>query len=98
MDYTIKLSKSQEKKLCTEAKSFEIYDIGEYLLEKIKAAIRLEESESIRNLMETQDLSAEQKMTLKEFGETYFESLSKSKIFFQNEEHFVIRLKLKLQE
>ncbi len=98
MEYTIKLSKSQEKKLCTEAKSFEIDDVGEYLLEKIKAAIRLEESESIRNLMETQDLSVEQKKTLKGFGETYFESLFKAKIFFQNEEHFMIRLKLKLQQ
>ncbi|WP_185216927.1 MULTISPECIES: hypothetical protein [unclassified Chryseobacterium] len=98
MEYNLKLSKSQEERLLTEAKSFAMDDVGEYLLEKIKAMIRLEESESIRNLMETQELSQEQKIILKEFGEIYFKNLSKSKIFFQNEEHFVIRLKLKLQE
>ena len=98
MEYTVKLSKSQVKKLKQEAILFGIDDIGEYLLEKVKAAIRWEESESIRNLMQTKILSAQQKSILKDFGKKYFEELPNAKVFFENEEHFMIRLKLKLKE
>ena len=98
MEYTVKLSKSQEKKLKQEAILFGIDDIGEYLLEKVKAAIRWEESESIRNLMQTKILSAQQKSILKDFGKKYFEELPNAKVFFENEEHFMIRLKVKLKE
>ena len=98
MEYTVKLSKSQEKKLKQEAILFGIDDSGEYLLEKVKAAIRWEESESIRNLMQTKILSAQQKSILKEFGKKYFEELPNAKVFFENEEHFMIRLKIKLEE
>ena len=98
MEYTVKLSKSQEKELKQEAILFGMDDIGKYLLEKVKAAIRWEESESIRNLMQTKILSAQQKSILKEFGKKYFEDLSNAKVFFENEEHFMIRLKVKLKE
>ena len=98
MEYTVKLSKSQVKKLKQEAILFGIDDIGEYLLEKVKAAIRWEESESIRNLMQTKILSAQQKSILKDFGKKYFEELPNAKVFFENEEHFAIRLKVKLKE
>ena len=98
MEYTVKLSKSQEKKLKQEAILFGIDDSGEYLLEKVKAAIRWEESESIRNLMQTKILSAQQKSILKDFGKKYFEELPNAKVFFENEEHFMIRLKVKLKE
>jgi len=98
MEYTVKLSKSQVKKLKQEAILFGIDDIGEYLLEKVKAAIRWEESESIRNLMQTKILSAQQKSILKDFGKKYFEELPNAKVFFENEEHFMIRLKVKLKE
>jgi hypothetical protein len=98
MEYTVKLSKSQEKELKQEAILFGIDDIGEYLLEKVKAAIRWEESESIRNLMQTKILSTQQKSILKEFGKKYFEDLSNAKVFVENEEHFMISLKVKLKE
>lgn len=98
MEYTVKLSKSKEKKLKQEAILFGIDDIGEYLLEKVKAAIRWEESESIRNLMQTKILSANQRSILKDFGKKYFEELPNAKVFFENEEHFMIRLKVKLKE
>ena len=98
MEYTVKLSKSQVKKLKQEAILFGIDDSGEYLLEKVKAAIRWEESESIRNLMQTKILSAQQKSILKDFGKKYFEELPNAKVFFENEEHFMIRLKVKLKE
>ena len=98
MEYTVKLSKSQVKKLKQEAILFGIDDIGEYLLEKVKAAIRWEESESIRNLMQTKILSAQQKSILKDFGKKYYEELPNAKVFFENEEHFMIRLKVKLKE
>ena len=98
MEYTVKLSKSQEKKLKQEAILFGIDDSGEYLLEKVKAAIRWEESESIRNLMQTKILSANQRSILKDFGKKYFEELPNAKVFFENEEHFMIRLKIKLEE
>ena len=98
MEYTVKLSKSQVKKLKQEAILFGIDDIGEYLLEKVKAAIRWEERESIRNLMQTKILSAQQKSILKDFGKKYFEELPNAKVFFENEEHFMIRLKVKLKE
>ena len=98
MEYTVKLSKSQVKKLKQEAILFGIDDIGEYLLEKVKAAIRWEESESIRNLMQTKILSANQRSILKDFGKKYFEELPNAKVFFENEEHFMIRLKVKLKE
>ena len=86
------------EELGQEAILFGMDDIGEYLLEKMKAAIRWEESESIRNLMQTKILSAQQKSILKEFGKKYFEGLSKAKVFFENEEHFMIKLKVKLKE
>ena len=98
MEYTIKLSKSQAKELKKEAISFGMDDIGEYLLEKMRAAMRLEESESIRNLMQKKRLSVGQKRILNEFGKKYFEDLPKAKVFFENEEHFAIRLKVKLKE
>ena len=98
MEYTVKLSKSQEKEMKQEAIMFGMNDIGEYLLEKMKAVIRWEETESIRNLMQTKILSAQQKSILKEFGKKYFEDLSNAKVFFENEEHFMIRLKIKLKE
>lgn len=98
MEYTVKLSKSQAKELRQEAILFGMDDIGEYLLEKMKAAIRLEESESIRNLMQKKRLSVQQKRILNEFGKKYFEGLSSVKVFFENEEHFAIRLKRKLKE
>ena len=98
MEYTVKLSKSQEKELKQEAMLFGMNDIGEYLLEKMKALIRWEETESIRNLMQKNVLSAKQKKNLKEFAEKYFENVSKAKVFFENEEHFMTRLKVKLKE
>jgi hypothetical protein len=98
MEYTVKLSKTQEKELKQEAILFGMNDIGEYLLEKMKTSIRWEETESIRNLMQTKILSAQQKSILKEFGKKYFEDLSNAKVFFENEEHFMIRLKVKLKE
>ena len=98
MEYTVKLSKSQEKEMKQEAIMFGMNDIGEYLLEKMKAVIRWEESESIRNLMQTKILSANQRSILKDFGKKYFEELPNAKVFFENEEHFMIRLKLKLKE
>ena len=64
----------------------------------MKTAIRLEESESIRNLMQTELLSEQQKAKLKSFGANYLEDYSKAKVFFENEEHFIIRLKVKLKE
>lgn len=81
-----------------EAILFAMDDIGEYLLEKMKAAIRLEESESIRNLMQKKRLSVQQKRILNDFGKKYFEDLPKAKVFFENEEHFAIRLTIKLKE
>ena len=98
MEYTVKLSKSQEKELKQESILFGMNDIGEYLLEKMKAVIRWEETESIKNLMQENILSAGQKSILKEFGKKYFEDLSNAKVFFENEEHFMIRLKVKLKE
>lgn len=98
MEYTIKLSKSKAKELRQEAISFGMDDIGEYLLEKMRAAIRLEESESIRNLMQKRKLSVGQKKILNEFGKKYFENLPNAKVFFENEEHFAIRLTIKLKE
>ena len=98
MEYTVKLSKSQEKELKQEPMLFGMNDIGEYLLEKMKALIRWEETESIRNLMQENVLSTQQKNILKDFGTKYFEELPNAKVFFENEEHFMIRLKLKLKE
>lgn len=98
MEYTIKLSESKAKELKQEAILFGMDDIGEFVLEKMKAAIRWEESESIRNLMQKKVLSVQQKNTLKEFGDNYFEDLHKAKVFFENEEFFVISLKSKLKE
>ena len=98
MEYTVKLSKSQEKEQKQEAMLFGMNDIGEYLLEKMKALIRWEETESIRNLMQENVLSTQQKNILKDFGTKYFEELPNAKVFFENEEHFMIRLKVKLKE
>ena len=98
MEYTVKLSKTQEKELKKEAVLYGMDDVGEYLLEKMKTVIRWEETESIRNLMQENILSAEQKSILKEFGKKYFEELPNAKVFFENEEHFMIRLKVKLKE
>ena len=98
MEYTVRLSKSQEKELKQEAISYGMNDIGEYLLEKMKAVIRWEETESIRNLMQENVLSTQQKNILKDFGKKYFEELLNAKVFFENEEHFMIRLKVKLKE
>ncbi len=98
MEYTVKLSKSQEKELKQEAILFGMNDIGEYLLEKMKTFIRWEETESIRNLMQENVLSAKQKNILKEFAEKHFENASKAKVFFENEEHFMTRLKVKLKQ
>ena len=98
MEYRLKLSKSQENELKQEAILSGIDDVGEYLLEKMKTVIRWEESESVRTIMETTALSAQQKNILKEFAEKYFEDLSKARVFFENEEHFVLRLKVKLKE
>ena len=97
MEYTVKLSKSQEKEQKQEAMLFGMNDIGEYLLEKMKALIRWEETESIRNLMQENVLSTQQKNILKDFGTKYFEELPNAKVFFENEEHFMIRLKVKLK-
>jgi hypothetical protein len=98
MEYTVKLSESQAKELKQEAFLFGIDDIGEFVLEKMKATIRWKESESIRNLMQEKILSVQEKNTLKEFGDNYFEDLHKAKVFFENEEFFVINLKSKLKE
>ena len=98
MEYRLKLSKSQQKELKQEAVLHGMDDVGEYLLEKMKTVIRWEESESIRTIMETNVLSAQQKKMLKEFAQKYFEDLSKARVFFENEEHFMIRLKVKLTE
>ena len=98
MEYTVKLSKSQVKKLKQEAILSGIDDVGEYLLEKMKTVIRWEESEYVRKLMEEEILTPQQKCILKEFAEKYFEDLSKARVFFENEEHFVLRLKVKLKE
>ena len=98
MEYTIKLSESKAKELREEAILFGIDDIGEFVLEKMKATIRWEESESIRNLMQEKILSVKEKNTLKEFGKNYFEDLHKAKVVFDNEEFFVISLKSKLKE
>lgn len=98
MEYTVKLSKSQEKKLKQEAGLHGMDDVGEYLLEKMKTVIRWEETESIRNLMQKKVLSEEEKRMLKDFGNKYFEELPNAKVFFENEEHFMIRLKVKLKE
>ena len=98
MEYTIKLSKSQEKELKQEAILSGIDDVGEYLLEKMKTTIRWEESESVRKLMEKEVLTPQQKDILKVFAEKYFEDFSKARVFFENEEHFVLRLKVKLKE
>ncbi|WP_027384930.1 OTU domain-containing protein [Epilithonimonas caeni] len=98
MEFTIKLSRSQERELRKEATSFGIDNIGEYLLEKMRTVIRLEESESIRDIMETKVLSTKQKNILKKFAGKYFERLTEAKVFFENEEHFLIRLKAKLKE
>lgn len=98
MEYTVKLSKSRTEELKKQAILFGMDDIGQYLLEKVKAALRWEESESVKSLLEKQVLSAQQKNALKEFGEKYFEDLSGAKVFFKNEEAFVIRLKLKLNK
>ena len=61
MEYTVKLSKTQEKELKKEVVLYGMDDAGEYLLEKIKTVIRWEETESIRNLMQKNVLSAKQK-------------------------------------
>ena len=98
MEYTVKLSKTQEKELKKEVVLYGMDDAGEYLLEKIKTVIRWEETESIRNLMQKNVLSAKQKNILKEFAEKYFENVSKAKVFFENEEDFMNRLKVKLKE
>lgn len=98
MEYTIKLSRAQEKELRQEAGLHGMGDIGEYLLEKMKTAIRWEETESIRDVMQEKILSGQQKDRLKEFGKKYFEDVSKAKVFFENEEHFIVRLKVKLKE
>lgn len=98
MEYTVKLSKSQEKKLKQEAVSHGMDDVGEYLLEKMKTVIRWEETESIRNVMQKKVLSEKQKRILKDFGKKYFEELPNAKVLFENEEHFMIRLKVKLKE
>lgn len=98
MEYRLKLSKSQEKELKQEAILSGIVDVGEYLLEKMKTVIRWEESESVRKLMEEEVLTPQQKGILKEFAEKYFEDLSKARVFFENEEHFVLRLQIKLRE
>ena len=98
MEYTVKLSRAQEKKLKQEAGLHGMDDVGQYLLEKMKTVIRWEESESIRDIMEEKTLSGKQKNTLKEFGEKYFENVSKAKVFFENEEHFMIKLKIKLRD
>ncbi|MCD1117504.1 hypothetical protein [Chryseobacterium turcicum] len=99
MEYTIKLSRSQGKEIRQEAISFGIDDIGEYLLDnKMKAVIRWEESESIRSIMQEKILSHQQKSILNEFGQQYFKNISKARVFFENEEHFMIRLKVKLKE
>lgn len=98
MEYTVKLSKSQEKKLKQEAGSQGMDNVGEYLLEKMKTVIRWEETESIGNLMQKNVLSEEQKSMLIDFGKKYFEELPNAKVFFENEEHFMIRLKVKLKE
>ena len=98
MEYTIKLSNSQGKELREEAALHCFEDVGEYLFEKMKTAIRLEESESIRNIMQTEVLSEQQKAKLKAFGANYLEDYSKAKVIFENEEHFIIRLKVKLKE
>lgn len=98
MEYTIKLSRAQERELKQEAGLNGMDDVGEYLLEKMKTVIRWEESESIRDIMQEKVLSAQQKITLKEFGEKYFEDLSRARVFFENEEHFTLRLRIKLKE
>ncbi|MCQ4139523.1 hypothetical protein [Chryseobacterium sp. EO14] len=98
MEYTVRLSKSQKKELKQEAVLHGMDDIGEYFPEKIKALMRWEETESIKNLMQETLLSDEQKSVLKGFGKKYFEELPSAKVFFQNEEHFIIRLKVKLKE
>ena len=82
MEYTVKLSKYQEKKLKQEAGSHGMDDVGEYLLEKMKTVIRWEETESIRNLMQKNVLSEEQKSMLIDFGKKYFEELPNAKVFF----------------
>ncbi|WP_312390049.1 hypothetical protein [Chryseobacterium sp.] len=94
----MKLSKSQEKKLKQEAGLHGMDDVGEYLLEKMKTVIRWEETESIRNLMQKNLLSEEQKSMLIDFGKKNLEELPNAKVLFENEEHFMIKLKVKLKE
>lgn len=48
--------------------------------------------------MQTEVLSEQQKAKLKAFGANYLEDYSKAKVIFENEEHFIIRLKVKLKE
>jgi len=98
MDYTVKLSKTRAEELRQEAIRFGMEDIGHYVLEKLKAAIRREEIKSVKNLMGKKALSARQKNILRDFGQEYFENLSNAKIFFKNEEHFIVRLNLKLKK
>lgn len=98
MEYTVKLSKTRAEELRHEAILFGMEDIGHYVLEKLKAGIRREESKPIRNLIGKRTLSAYQKNILREFGREYFENLSNAKIFYRNEEHFIVRLTLKLKK